>query len=247
AHLIERFIQLKYFLEQLGRRLLLLRAFPAQAGEAKQIFDASHGIAERAVGVIELRGAVQRKLPLVPRSAHEIIGMQLPGKRVKPQFEIRQVELEFSGQAEKREVIGAARQRLNLSARGTEVRAAGRRGTAPARHRCRRCDGWCAHDLTILLPRISGMLFCSVGLQADILDSSTCPPEGGRYSRRNQLPHRLLKPPGPGPSDVAVKTATHKPPGRPSTIPGRNCAPLGKKNGWRAPPPGQPNVPPVSR
>src|SRR5713101_3550881 len=29
--------------------------------------------------------------------------------------------------------------------------------------------------------------FCSVGLQADTLDSSSCPPEGGRYIIQNQV------------------------------------------------------------
>ena len=29
--------------------------------------------------------------------------------------------------------------------------------------------------------------FCSVGLQADIVDSSRCPPEGGRYRGQNRV------------------------------------------------------------
>ena len=29
--------------------------------------------------------------------------------------------------------------------------------------------------------------FCSVGLQADTVDSSTCPPKGGRYIDRNRV------------------------------------------------------------
>src|SRR6266704_1514674 len=38
--------------------------------------------------------------------------------------------------------------------------------------------------------------FCSVGLQADTLDSSTCPPEGGRYIAKNQFltQARLVRP-----------------------------------------------------
>src|SRR5882762_7638902 len=94
---------------------------------------ASNRILERAIGVIQLRRAVQRKLALVLRGAHEIIGMQLPGERMKPLFEVRQVEHELPRQGKKREVIGAARQRLNFSARGAKVRAPGSRGTTPAR------------------------------------------------------------------------------------------------------------------
>src|SRR5882762_10947948 len=82
--------------------------------------------------------------------------MQLPGERVKPLFEIRQVYREFLGQGEKRKVIGASRQWLNFSARRAKVRAAGRRGTAPAGLRSCRCDGWCAHDLMILPLQNSG-------------------------------------------------------------------------------------------
>src|SRR6267154_1393658 len=35
--------------------------------------------------------------------------------------------------------------------------------------------------------------FCSVGLQADTVDSSTCPPEGGRYIDQNQVLTQTLK------------------------------------------------------
>src|SRR5216684_6759869 len=35
--------------------------------------------------------------------------------------------------------------------------------------------------------------FCSVGLQADTLDASTCPPEGGRYIDQNQVLTQPLK------------------------------------------------------
>src|SRR5216684_2310084 len=36
--------------------------------------------------------------------------------------------------------------------------------------------------------------FCSVGLQADTVDSSTCPPEGGRYIDQNQALTQTLQP-----------------------------------------------------
>jgi len=36
--------------------------------------------------------------------------------------------------------------------------------------------------------------FCSVGLQADIVDSSTCPPEGGRYIGQNEALTHTLQP-----------------------------------------------------
>ena len=34
---------------------------------------------------------------------------------------------------------------------------------------------------------------CSVGLQADTVDSSTCPPEGGRYTDQNQVLTQTLQ------------------------------------------------------
>src|SRR5216684_9337637 len=37
--------------------------------------------------------------------------------------------------------------------------------------------------------------FCSVGLQADTVDASTCPPEGGRYIDQNQVLMQILHPP----------------------------------------------------
>src|SRR3979490_1818338 len=80
--------------------------------------------------------------------------MQLPGERMKPLFEIRQVERELPRHAKKREAIGAGRQRLNFSARGAKVRSAGSRGTTPARQRRCGSDGGCAHDLITLPPEI---------------------------------------------------------------------------------------------
>src|SRR5467141_1246328 len=47
--------------------------------------------------------------------------------------------------------------------------------------------------------------FCSVGLQADIVDASTCPPEGGRYIFQNPALTRTLKP-GP-PSRIKIPRA----------------------------------------
>src|SRR5260370_145163 len=44
-------------------------------------------------------------------------------------------------------------------------------------------------------------LFCSVGLQANTVDSSTCPPEGGRYIDQNQVLTQTLK---PHPAKLAV-------------------------------------------
>ena len=34
--------------------------------------------------------------------------------------------------------------------------------------------------------------FCSVGLQADTVDSSTCPPEGGRYMKQSRAAAQVL-------------------------------------------------------
>src|SRR5713101_9176573 len=44
------------------------------------------------------------------------------------------------------------------------------------------CDNLCAKR------------FCSVGLQADTVDASTCTPEGGRYIDQNQVRTQTLKP-----------------------------------------------------
>jgi hypothetical protein len=35
--------------------------------------------------------------------------------------------------------------------------------------------------------------FCSVGLQADTVDSRTCPPEGGRYTKQNRATVQVLE------------------------------------------------------
>ena len=47
--------------------------------------------------------------------------------------------------------------------------------------------------------------FCSVGLQADIVDASACPPEGGRYMDQNQVFTQTLMP-GP-PSRLKIPRA----------------------------------------
>src|ERR1700726_3374681 len=128
--------------------------------------------------------------------------MQLPGERVKPLFEIRQVDGEFPRQAEKREVIGVSRQRLDFSARRAKVRAASRPGTAPARFGSCRCDGWCAHDLIILPPQNS---------------------DWHAWERHSPEWRPVKRQSGDWRSRV-----------------------LEKKNGWRAPHAGQPNVPLIS-
>jgi hypothetical protein len=65
---------------------------------------------------------------------------------VKPLLEIREINRKLLRQTEKCEEVGAARQRLNLSAGGAKVRASSRRRTAPARQECSLSDGRCAHD-----------------------------------------------------------------------------------------------------
>ena len=60
AQFVERFVELENFFEQFRRRLLLLFAFFARAFEFEQIFDASDGIAQHAIGVVQLRAALQR-------------------------------------------------------------------------------------------------------------------------------------------------------------------------------------------
>ena len=71
------------------------------------------------------------------------------------------------------------------------------------------CDNLCAKR------------FCSVGLQADTVDSSTCPPERGRYIDQNQV---LTKTPKPGhprrPENCAYAAAKL----RKSSIEGENNA-----------------------
>src|SRR5712692_3997625 len=144
AQLVQGFVQLEDFFEKFRRRLLLVLAFPAHPGESQQILHPAHRIAQRAVGIVQLRGAYQRELPLGLRGALEVIGMQLPGERMEFLLELRRVEGELLRQAEEREVVGATRQRLDLSARRAELRAAGRRRAIPARCWCRR-SGRCAH------------------------------------------------------------------------------------------------------
>src|ERR1700684_1737172 len=104
--------------------------FPAHAGKTQQIFDARHRIAQGAIGVVQLRGALERKLALEFRGAHEIIRVQLPGERLKPLLEVSQSKRKLSRQAEKREIICAPRQRLDLSASRAEMRAPGGPSTA---------------------------------------------------------------------------------------------------------------------
>src|SRR6266851_8930081 len=55
------------------------------------------------------------------------------------------------------------------------------------------CDNLCAKR------------FCSVGLQADTVDASTCPPEGGRYIDQNQVLTQSLKPDAPRRSENSTR------------------------------------------
>src|SRR5712671_6530074 len=48
--------------------------------------------------------------------------------------------------------------------------------------------------LQTLCDNLCAKRFCSVGLQGDTVDSSTCPPEGGRYIDQNQVLTQTLQP-----------------------------------------------------
>ena len=59
----------------------------------------------------------------------------------------------------------------------------------PAGEACSALQG-----LKSLCENLCAKRICSVGLQADTVDSSTCPPEGGRYIDQNQVLTQTLKP-----------------------------------------------------
>ncbi len=62
-------------------------AFLAHVFDAEEIFDAGDGVAEGAVGVVQLGAATQGEFALLLRGVHEIIGMQLPAQLQKFLFE----------------------------------------------------------------------------------------------------------------------------------------------------------------
>src|SRR3989442_11601935 len=132
AQLIEPFVQFKYLLEQFGRRLLLVLPFLAHAFARQQILNAADGVAQDAVGVVQLGGAVERKLALVLPGADEIVRMQLPAQLMKTLLELGSIETQLPCQPEEGEVVGAAGQRLELAAGRTKVLPAGGCPAAPA-------------------------------------------------------------------------------------------------------------------
>src|SRR5713101_1271335 len=132
AQFVERFIQLKNFLEQFRRSLLPGGALFAQPEMQQQIFDARDGLAQRAIRVIQFGRALERKIALEFARANKIIRVQLPAQLVKLRFERCRIHRELLRQPEKREVICASRQCLNLSTRGAEMRASGGRLATPA-------------------------------------------------------------------------------------------------------------------
>src|SRR2546422_797423 len=132
AQLIEPFVQFKYLLEQLGRRLLLVLPFLAHAFARQQILNAADGVAQDAVGVVQLGGAVQRKLALVLPGEDEIVRMQLPAQLVKTLLKLGSIETQLACQPEEGEVVAAAGQRLELTAGRTKVLPTGGCPAAPA-------------------------------------------------------------------------------------------------------------------
>jgi hypothetical protein len=125
--------------------LLLFLAFLAHAVKAEQVLGAGDRFAQRSVRVIEPRRKVEREMPFVLGGLREAVGMQLPGKRVEALLERAQVQSQLSRQAEKREVVAARRERLDLSAGWAEMRAGCGGGAVPAICLCRNGCRWCAH------------------------------------------------------------------------------------------------------
>jgi len=62
-------------------------------------------------------------------------------------------------------------------------------------------------ELKSLCDILCAKRFCSVGLQPDTVDASTCPPEGGRYIDQNQVLTQTLKPGHPRRSENASRGA----------------------------------------
>lgn len=135
AQFIERFVQLEDLFQQLRGGLLPGGAFLAHAALAQQIFHAAHRLAQRAVGVVQLRGAVQRHFALARLGEHKTVGMQLPAQLMEALLERRGVNPQLGRQPQQRKVVGAGRDRLNLAAAFAELSVVGAGVATPAGER----------------------------------------------------------------------------------------------------------------
>ena len=100
-------------------------AFLARAFDFEQVFDASDGIAQGAIGIVQLGAALQREFALCLGGVHEIVGMQLPAELQKFLFERRSFRSTACAASRRGRNSPVAGDLLELAAARTEVRALG--------------------------------------------------------------------------------------------------------------------------
>jgi len=106
---VERFVQLEDFFQQFGRRLLLFLSLFSLALKTQQILYAAHRVAENAIGIIQFRAALQRKLALILAGVNEIVWMELPAQVQEFLLKSAHLDPELAGQAKQLEIAGVLR------------------------------------------------------------------------------------------------------------------------------------------
>src|ERR1700693_3440739 len=87
----------------------------------QQIFQSRNGFTQSAIGVIQFRRSLQRKIAFEFAGAHEIIGMQFPAENVELPFQSGRFNVQLLREAEKSEIVPSERQRLNFPASRAEM------------------------------------------------------------------------------------------------------------------------------
>src|SRR6187402_873072 len=126
AHLVELLVQREHFLEQRRRHVLRSGRLAAvgrreNAFELEQVDDSRDRVLQRAVRIVQIRGALEAGTPLAGCRVVEVVRVELPAERAKTLLEERRIELQLPRHAHEGEVVAVPSNRQNLGALRAEV------------------------------------------------------------------------------------------------------------------------------
>jgi hypothetical protein len=146
AHLVELLVEREHLFEQ--RRRHLLGALAVAAGrhpfDGQQIVDARHRLAQRPIGVVQVRRPFETGPPFSRSRVVEVVRVELPTQGAEILFELHCVDSELTRHPEVREVVAVPAERQDLGALRAEVDVQ-RCATAAAAADLKRMRGFGTH------------------------------------------------------------------------------------------------------
>jgi len=111
---------LELFLEEVGVRVRAALGVDVGAREPEEVRGAEPPVLELAVGVVEPGGALEREPPLARLGARETVGVEVARELPEAPLELGGIDPELASEAEDRERVLVASDRLDLAARRAE-------------------------------------------------------------------------------------------------------------------------------